>query len=132
MQKGKPRNARPHNREYLNERRGALRKRLTSAEAKLWTYLQQSQLEGRKFRRQHSVGNYIIDFYCPSERLGVELDGEVHQNHIAEHFDGIRSQYLATQGIKLVRIENYLVFEEPEYVLAHIKSRFGWWKESDK
>ena len=129
MQKGKPRNARPHNRAYLNERRVVLRKRLTPAEAQLWKYLQSSKLDGRKFRRQHSIGNYILDLYCPSERLAVELDGEVHEGHIAEHFDGIRTKFLHEIGVKVLRIENHFVFDEPGYVLACIKSRFGWWNK---
>jgi very-short-patch-repair endonuclease len=131
VQKGKPRNDRPHNRAYLNERRVVLRKRLTPAEARLWKCIQNSKLDGRKFRRQHSIGNYILDFYCPSERLAVELDGEVHRNHVAEHFDDIRTNFLVDIGVKVLRFENYLVFEEPEFVLAGIKSRFGWWSKDE-
>ena len=64
-----------HNKIELKPYRKALRKDLTPAEAFLWKYLQNRKLEGRKFRRQHSVGNYIADFYCSSERLVIELDG---------------------------------------------------------
>jgi very-short-patch-repair endonuclease len=67
-----------HNVKQLKERRKQLRNSLTSAEAKLWGLLKDSQLENRKFRRQHSVGPYILDFYCPSEKLCIELDGEIH------------------------------------------------------
>ena len=63
---------------YLKTFRKELRNNLTPAEAKFWKIVQNKNLEGRKFRRQHSVGNYILDFYCPSEKLAVELDGEVH------------------------------------------------------
>jgi very-short-patch-repair endonuclease len=49
---------------------------MTPAEAKLWTRLSRKQLEGRKLRRQHSIDGYILDFYCPSERLAVELDAK--------------------------------------------------------
>ena len=56
-------------------KRKKLRNNLTPAEAALWNLLKNSQLEGRKFRRQHSVGFYILDFYCPSERMAIELDG---------------------------------------------------------
>src|SRR5215470_7411657 len=69
-----PPNQRPHNRPYIQDRRTNLRRRLTPAEATLWKALQSSKLDGRKFRRQHSVGNYILDFYCDSERLAIELD----------------------------------------------------------
>jgi very-short-patch-repair endonuclease len=51
---------------------------LTTAEAVLWKNLQGSRLDGKKFRRQHSVGKYVLDFYCPECRLAVELDGEAH------------------------------------------------------
>src|SRR4051812_9622241 len=128
MQKTSSRNSRPHNRAYLNLRRVGFRKRLTPAKAQLWKYLQGSKLEGRKFRRQHSIGNYILDFYCPSEFLAVELDGEVHQGHIAEHFDDIRTKFLHDAGVKVVRVENHWVFDEPEFVLARIKSCFGRWE----
>jgi very-short-patch-repair endonuclease len=132
MQNGKPRNERPHNRAYLNERRVKLRKRLTPAEARLWKMLQHSKLDGRKFRRQHSIGDYILDFYCPLEKLGIELDGQVHTGYIAEHFDDIRARFLHEVGIKVLRFENHFVFDEPEMVLNHIRSRFGWWKENDE
>ena len=55
--------------------RTKLRKKLTPAEAALWNILKKSKIEGRKFRRQYGVGKYVLDFYCPSERLGIELDG---------------------------------------------------------
>ena len=51
---------------------------MTPAEAKLWTYLKGKQLEGRKFRRQHSVRQYILDFYCPASKVAIELDGQAH------------------------------------------------------
>src|SRR6187399_135929 len=117
----KPRNQRPHNRAYLNERRVKLRKRLTPAEIRLWKFLQGSWLEGRKFRRQHSIGNYIVDFYCPLERLAIELDGQVHHGDLAEHLDVIRTKYLNELGVKVLRFENHFVFDEPEYVLARIE-----------
>ena len=59
--------------------RKELRNNLTPAEARLWTLLKGSQLAGRKFRRQHSVANYILDFYCPSERLAVEQGNCISQ-----------------------------------------------------
>ena len=67
------RNSRPNSRPLLQTFRTELRKKVTPAEATLWKYLQRSQLAGRKFRRQHSVGDYILDVYCPSERLATEL-----------------------------------------------------------
>jgi len=99
---------------------------LTPAEATLWGAIKNSRLEGRKFRRQHSVGNYVLDFYCPAEFLAVELDGEVHKSEAAGLRDLKRSRYLAGMGIKVLRFENFLVFDEPEFVLGVIRSYFGW------
>jgi very-short-patch-repair endonuclease len=121
-----------HNRPALEPFRRKLRKRLTPAEATLWKILKSSQLDGRKFRRQHSVGPYILDFYCPEESLCIELDGQVHYNEIAAEHDAKRKQFLNTVGIKVLRFENRFVFEETEYVLQRISSEFGWWKKQIK
>jgi hypothetical protein len=75
---GEPFGTRINNLPHLKTFRQKLRNNLTPAEAKLWAYIKNSQVEGRKFRRQHSVDNYILDFYCPSERLAIELDGQGH------------------------------------------------------
>jgi very-short-patch-repair endonuclease len=106
--------------------RKTLRKSLTSAEAKLWTMLKDAQLDGRKFRRQHSVGRYILDFYCPSERLAIELDGSAHDSAAAQDHDHERTRFLENQGIKVLRFENKWVFQESEAVLITIKTAFGW------
>jgi very-short-patch-repair endonuclease len=112
--------------------RTELRKYLTPAEAAFWTIVKNSKLEGRKFRRQQSVGRYILDFYCPSERLGIELDGQVHFNEIAMEYDHERKIFLRHFGIKILRFENKLVFEEAELVVHTIKSCFGWWRNNNE
>jgi len=126
-----PPSDRPHNRPYLQTFRTKLRRRLTPAEAILWKALQGSKLDGRKFRRQHSVGDYILDFYCDSERLAVELDGQVHRNDQAEASDYKRKLFLNRLGIKVIRFENFQVFEDSEHVMARIRSYFGWWEKKD-
>jgi very-short-patch-repair endonuclease len=90
----------------IEKRRKELRSNLTSAEATLWIHLQRKQLHGRKFRRQHSIGNYIVDFYCPSEKLVVELDGEQHYTSEGLAYDARRTKYLALQGVRVIRFEN--------------------------
>ena len=105
--------------------RKELRSNLTPAEAKLWSMLKNSQLEGRKFRRQHSFSGYILDFYCSSEKLGIELDGEVHFNEQAAQYDYERSLFLMYFGIRVLRFENKWVFEEPEWVISSIRDTFG-------
>jgi very-short-patch-repair endonuclease len=117
-----------HNLPRFQTFRTKLRHRLTPAEATLWKYLQNSKLEGRKFRRQHGVANYILDFYCPGERLGVELDGEVHFNEAARLYDYERKLFLKTFDIKVLRFENKFIFEEIESVLHRISSEFGWYQ----
>src|SRR5688500_8318549 len=111
-----------HNRHRMLSRRRELRHNLTPAEATLWKALKNSKLSGRKFRRQYSVDRYVLDFFCVEEWLAVELDGEVHRNEVAEIYDGERDTYLEKAGITVLRFENFLVFEEMEYVLHRIES----------
>ena len=113
-----------HNKKYLKNRRQELRNNATSAEAFLWKYLSKSQLENRKFRRQHSIENYIVDFYCASEKLIIELDGNVHNNPIGSERDAKRDEHLKELGFKVLRFENKLVFEDLEGVLKTISEIF--------
>ncbi|WP_370090395.1 Eco57I restriction-modification methylase domain-containing protein [Ekhidna sp.] len=110
----------------LKSFRRQLRSNLTPAEATLWKMLQKSQLDGRKFRRQHSVGKYILDFYCPSEKLAVELDGDGHLSLSQMEYDMERDAFIEQFGIKVIRIENHWVFDQPEAVLQEIRNEFGW------
>ena len=104
--------------------RTKLRKNLTPAEAALWNLVKNSQLDGRKFRRQHSIGNFIFDFYCPSEKLAVELDGE---GHFVDHpglNDRSKRNYAESHGIRVIRFENRRIFEDTQWVLDVIRSHF--------
>lgn len=111
-----------HNKKYLMSYRKHLRSHATPAEAYLWTFLKQAQFDGRKFRRQHSIGNYIVDFFCYEEMLVIELDGEIHNAKIEEDIE--RDQNLHNQGIRVIRFENRFVFEHLEQVLNEIKACF--------
>lgn len=113
-----------HNRKTLKKRRQRLRNAATPAEAKLWTMLRRSQLKGRKFRRQHSIGPYIVDFYCPSDRLIVELDGASHDDPARRDYDAKRQRFLTDRGFRVLRFENKDVFEHPDMVLAAIARHF--------
>jgi very-short-patch-repair endonuclease len=113
-----------HNLKYLEGKRKKLRNNLTSAEAFLWKYLQKRKLEGRKFRRQHSIENYIVDFYCAEEKLIIELDGQVHFNVVQQEYDEKRTKELEDLDFKVIRFENKQVFEETTLVLKTIKSYF--------
>ena len=114
-----------HNRKQLEERRKYLRKKLTAAEASLWRLIKGNQLEGRKFRRQHSVGRYVLDFYCPSEKVAVELDGAHHFTDEGLAYDKERTQYLNNLKIQVIRFENEQAFQSPNGVLAEIRSHFA-------
>lgn len=113
-----------HNRKELESYRKDLRNNLTSAEATLWIELKGKKLDGRKFRRQHSVGSYILDFYCPSEKLCVELDGAHHFTEEGIAYDIERTYFLNSLNIIVVRFKNLDVFERMEKVLSEIKSNF--------
>ena len=113
-----------HNKKELEIFRKELRRGLTPAEAYLWEELKNGKLLGRKFRRQHSIKNYIVDFYCPTERLIIELDGNVHLNPTAEEKDRRREKILEEIGFKVLRFENKMVFENLESVLREIKDNF--------
>ena len=112
------------NRKHQKGFRKELRHHLTSAEAVLWSALQRRQLEGRKFRRQHGIGKYVVDFYCPSEKLAVELDGAVHFTPEGKKHDEHRDAEIHQLGIQILRYENREVFENLEAVLEDIKRHF--------
>ena len=106
------------------EARRALRNNLTSAEAVLWNRLKSGQVGGRKFRRQHSVGEFILDFYCPQEKLAVELDGAGHFTASGNLHDAARTEYLNAAGIRVIRFENKLIWSSLESVLHSIENSF--------
>ena len=89
----------------LKERRVTLRTKQTPQEILLWSRLRREQL-GFKFRRQHSIGGYIADFYCPFKKLVIEIDGSQHFNEEAQGYDDIRSNYFEGLDIKVLRFTN--------------------------
>lgn len=97
---------------------------MTRAELTLWEELKEKKLDGRKFRRQHSIGHYIADFYCPSEKLIIELDGQHHFTLEGQLNDKERDAHLGLMNIKVLRFENKLIFENMTEVLNQIKAHF--------
>ena len=96
-----------------------LRNNLTPAEALLWSALRNKQLEGFRFRCQHPVGNFILDFYCPSCKLVVEVDGEIHERQT--EYDNARSAQLAEYGYRVLRFSNKQVMNDLPQVVAEIR-----------
>jgi len=110
-----------HNRKQLEPYRKSLRSNLTSAEATLWNHLKQNQL-GIKFRRQHSIGPFIVDFYCAKLRVAVELDGASHFTEQGMRYDEQRTLYLNRLNVKVIRFENVRVFDDLLKVLEEIRA----------
>jgi len=87
----------------------------------LWFLLRSRQLEACKFRRQHPVGPYIVDFYSAEVRLAVELDGGQHFADHVQKYDACRTSYLEARGIRVLRFTNDQVLGETEAVLEVIQ-----------
>lgn len=113
-----------HSRKHLKTFRKELRNGATPAERHFWKYLKGKQLDGKKFLRQHSILNFIVDFYCPSERLVIELDGNDHFSQEGIAYDKAQTIALERLNHKVVRFENNYVFEHTESVLLSIQEHF--------
>ena len=101
----------------LKSRRRELSRNQTDAEKALWVCLRSKQFYGMKFFRQYSIGPYILDFYCPTAKLAVELDGGQHNQCENKEYDESRSEYLKAQGIKVARFWNHEVLLDIQGVL---------------
>ena len=91
---------------------------MTDAEALLWRLLRNRRIAGAKFRRQHPIGRYILDYYCVENKLGIELDGGQHGE--AVEYDQHRDSWLRTQGILVLRFWNNQMLTETEAVMETI------------
>ena len=99
-----------------------LRKNATEAEAFLWELLRDRRFLGAKFRRQHVFGTFVLDFYCAEAKLGIELDGGVHDRAETARRDRERTILLENEGIRVVRFRNEEVLNETERVLEEVGS----------
>lgn len=97
-----------------------LRREATPAERALWRRLKQRQLDHLKFRRQHPLGPYVLDFYCPELKLYVELDGGQHGFDNQRAHDNVRTAYLEGKGVRVVRFWNHEVLKDPVNVVDRI------------
>jgi very-short-patch-repair endonuclease len=100
------------------ERARLLRKEATPAEAKLWAYLRGGKLKGVNFRRQHAIGNCIVDFCCIEQKLVIELDGSQHLEQ--EEYDADRTAFLESRGYRVIRFWNSEVMNDIEGVMRGI------------
>ena len=95
------------------------------AEVLLWRELQGRKLYGWKFRRQQGIGKYIVDFCCPEAKLVVELDGAPHSTEFGAEKDRKRTEYLESQGFRVIRFENRSILKGMESVLEAIRDCLG-------
>ncbi len=109
------------NRKKQKPRRQQLRNNATRAERLLWRYLKGAQVAGVKFRRQHGVGPYIMDFFSHECMLAIELDGATHSSAAEIAHDKKREKFISSYGIKTVRFSNDDVYTNLEGVIARIE-----------
>jgi very-short-patch-repair endonuclease len=110
-------------REVLHiDRARDLRKTETESEQAAWRLLRSIRFKGFKFRRQHPLCQYIVDFYCPQRRLVVELDGSVHGQPSQAKRDTRRDAYLRSMGYTVARFSNGMVLNVPELFVEKVLS----------
>ncbi len=102
-----------------------LRKNQTDAEKKLWSILRNRQLAGVKFRRQFSTSDYIVDFYSPEYKLGIEADGGQHYEVDGRNKDEIRTRKLSKSGIEIIRFSDIDILNNIEGVCEAILKVIG-------
>jgi len=95
-----------------------LRKNMTYAETKLWKHLRRKNVKASRFRRQHPIGDYIVDFICVEKNLVIEVDGGQHSD--SENYDAERTRFLNKKGYKVLRFWNNEVLNEIDVVLSII------------
>ena len=103
----------------LFERARYLRNHLTNAEMKLWGYLQTRPM-GYKFRRQHPIGIYVVDFYCHPLKLVIEADGSIHNKQEVKEADHKRQLSLEQDGLQVIRFTNDDILKNTEHVIEQI------------
>ena len=109
----------PFNRKLKGTAR-ALRKNMTDAERLFWLRVRKKQLNGHQFYRQKNLGNYIVDFYCPSAKIIIEIDGGQHYSEKVIIQDNIRDRYLNDLGFKVLRFSDNEILTNINGVLEHL------------
>ena len=105
------------------QRARALRRKMTLPEVLLWRALRKRRLGKTRFRRQHPVGPFILDFYCEATQLAVEVDGSGHEDPDQMRYDAERTEWLTLRGIEVLRIPATAVLNNLDGVLAGLNAR---------
>jgi len=98
-----------------------MRRRPTATEEILWLHLRNGRLDGFKFRRQHAIGQFIVDFYCSGARLVVEIDGLIHRGRVSA--DAARQLFLEAKGLSVLRLSAGEVESQPDAAVQRIRRR---------
>jgi len=109
------------NRKDMSLRRRILRNSMPNPELKLWLRIRNRQISGYKFRRQHSFGHFVVDFYCPEARLVIEVDGDFHFNQKAKERDIVRQKFIESNELSFLRFTNIEVVENVDGVVSRIE-----------
>ncbi|MDX5478449.1 MAG: endonuclease domain-containing protein [Cyclobacteriaceae bacterium] len=104
----------------IHRRAIELRKRMTPAEKVLWHFLKGKSVDGFKFRRQHPINKYIVDFYCHQIKLVIEVDGGIHDEIEQKEYDAGRTFALEEFGLKVIRFRNEEILYRINSVITHI------------
>ena len=111
------------NRQSEKEKRRKLRKTMTKAEVLLWIQLKNKKLLGQRVLRQYSVGSYVLDFYIPKLRLGIEVDGATHIKDAEQKYDRHRQEEIESLGIEFLRCTNLEVYTDMDALLERINKK---------
>ncbi|NGP90134.1 endonuclease domain-containing protein [Fodinibius halophilus] len=111
------------NPKHTKEKRRYLRNNMTKSEIILWSKIKNRQMCNCKFRRQHGIGNYIVDFYCPALKLVIEVDGESHYTKEGREHDRRRTIFLKELGLYILRFTNEQIKQNLPGVLKKIEKR---------
>ena len=110
-----------YNKQSEKSNRRRLRQKSTEAEKLLWQKLKGRKFLGLKFRRQYSVAQFVLDFYCPEKKTAIELDGKIHDKKDIKNHDENRDGYIEGFKIKIIRIKNDKIIDDIDSVLEYIK-----------
>jgi len=102
-----------------------LRAKITLAESLIWNQLKNNQFKGYKFRRQHPIHQFIVDFYCHELKLIIEIDGKYHESEVQQKDDLKRSELLEFQGLSEIRFKNEEVLEDINEVLKKLEEKIN-------
>lgn len=109
------------NNKKQKELRQFLRGQMPTAELILWSYIRGRQVLDFKFRRQESIGRYVVDFYCPRAKLVLEIDGDSHFEKGAKEYDEDRQEQIESLGLKILRFTNTEIYKNIESVVERIE-----------